>query len=80
MHPARMPPSRFIKMLALTMGDQLRTTVLNSIAAYESFWAAYDVELGTVDAAAGVPDDALPSGASAPDIASAATRPSANAE
>lgn len=46
---------RFIKMLSLTMSDQLRTIALNSIQAYLAFWDRYNFPEGSPDAYLGYP-------------------------
>lgn len=35
---------KFVKMMSLTMADQLRTVVLNSVDAFVEFWNRFDVQ------------------------------------
>ncbi|KAL6760569.1 hypothetical protein V8C86DRAFT_3089765 [Haematococcus lacustris] len=51
---------RFVKMLAVTMADQLRTAVLGSIMKYQKFWEEYDWAPTAYAAIAGYPDTELP--------------------
>ncbi|MEW5317509.1 MAG: hypothetical protein WDW38_008798 [Sanguina aurantia] len=51
---------RFVKMLSLKMSDQLRSSALSSIAAYQQFWERYSLVPGSREALAGYPDRERP--------------------
>ncbi len=52
--------ARLVKMLSLSMSDQLRSAVLGSLRAYQDFWAQYDWDDHAPAAIAAVPDAELP--------------------
>ncbi|KAG1667278.1 hypothetical protein FOA52_012567 [Chlamydomonas sp. UWO 241] len=75
---SRVQVVRFVKMLSLVMGDQLRTAVLSSIREYVEFWRRYDFADWHEAARAGLSD--AQSGLPTAPVGSTAEPASANAE